>query len=491
MIRILPIYGTREDSVMSMRNGDVSYWWRALGGFPARRPSLPGPEEADVCIVGGGYTGLWTAYYLKGLRPEWRVVVLEAVFAGFGASGRNGGWVTSELPGSRARYARGPRGVAGVRALEAALRDTVDEVGRVIAAESIPADFARGGRLSVATSPTQLARLRDTLRQLRERGDGEDIYAFLERDELAERIAIAGALGALYAPHSARIQPAALAAGLADAAERRGVEIYEATPVSAILPPGAHGHQDTAPVARTAFGDLRARSVLRCTEGFTTRLPGQRRTLLPMNSSMVVTAPLPADTWRQIGWDGCETLSDKAHAHAYAQRTADGRIAIGGRGVPYRYGSATDHRGVTDEPAARALGTALERMFPAVAGTPLAHAWCGVLGVPRDWCASVTYHPSSGIGWAGGYTGHGVAASNLAGRTLTDLVAGNSSELTALPWVGHRWRSWEPEPARWAGVHGLYALYRLADRLEADGVPARVAAGEALARAGDLISGIP
>src|SRR5262245_52496849 len=102
-----------------MRNGDVSFWWQARG-IPARRRSRPEPDESDVCTVGGGYTGLWTAYYLKGLRPELRVVVLEAAFAGFGASGRNGGWVTAELPGSRARYARGPRGVAGVRAMEAA-----------------------------------------------------------------------------------------------------------------------------------------------------------------------------------------------------------------------------------------------------------------------------------------------------------------------------------------------------------------------------------
>lgn len=477
-----------------MQNGDISFWWRARGGLPARRPSLPGPQEADVCIVGAGYTGLWTAYYLKGLRPELRVVVLEAAFAGFGASGRNGGWVTAALPGSRGRYARGPRGIAGVRALEAALRDTVDEVGRVIAAESIPADFVRGGRLAVATSPSQLARLRGALARVRERGDGEDVCTFLGREELAERICVAGALAGLYAPHSARIQPAALAAGLAEAAERRGVEIYEATPVTGILPAGARPCPGPGAVARTVFGDVRARSVLRCTEGFTSSLPGQRRTLLPMNSSMVVTEPLPADVWRQIGWDGCETLSDEAHAYVYAQRTADGRIAIGGRGVPYRFGSVTDHRGVTDESTAEGLSAVIRRMFPSAAGVSLAHAWCGVLGVPRDWCASVTYHPASGTGWAGGYTGHGVAAANLAGRTLADLVAGNSSELTTLPWVGHRWRSWEPEPARWAGVHGLYALYRLADKLESggtDGSPARATMGEALAKAGDLISGIP
>ena len=482
-----------------MRNGEVSYWWRALGGFPARRASLPGPAEADVCIVGGGYTGLWTAYYLAGLRPQARIVVLEAAFAGYGASGRNGGWVTSELPGSRTVYARGPRGVAGVRDLEAELRSTVDEVGRVCETESIDCDFVRGGRLSVATSPAQLARLRAGLAHLRAWGDGDDVYSFLSGDETRERINVAGALGGLYAPDSARIQPAALAAGLAAAVERRGVTIYEATPVTEILPvsgsAGAGGPRRAGAVARTVFGDVRAGSVLRCTEGFTAGLPGSRRALLPMNSSMVVTEPLPAAAWKQIGWAGFETLSDEAHAYVYAQRTADGRIAIGGRGVPYRYGSAVDRLGVTQPSTIAALGGVLRRMFPPAADVGLEHAWCGVLGVPRDWCASVTYDPPSGLGWAGGYTGHGVAAANLAGRTLADLVAGESSPLTALPWVGHRGRAWEPEPARWTGVHGLYALYRLADRLEAPsadgGGQARVMLGEALGRAGDIVSGIP
>jgi glycine/D-amino acid oxidase-like deaminating enzyme len=175
----------------------------------------------------------------------------------------------------------------------------------------------------------------------------------------------------------------------------------------------------------------------------------------------------------------------------YAQRTADGRIALGGRGVPYRFASAVDHLGQTDASTVAALAGVLRKLFPAAAGAVVAHAWCGVLGVPRDWCASVSYNAASGMGGAGGYTGHGVAAANLAGRTLADLVAGERSPLTALPWVGHRGRTWEPEPARWAGVHGLYALYRLADRLESDPADSRVRLGEALGRVGDVISGIP
>jgi len=460
-----------------VRNGDVSFWWHARG-VPPRHQSLPEGTEADVCIVGGGYTGLWTAYYLNRAQPGLRIVVLEAAFTGFGASGRNGGWVTAALPGSRARYAKGPRGKAGVRALEQALRDTIDEVARVCQAEGIDADLVKGGTLSVATSPAQDARLREQLEHDRAWGDGADVSSYLDQAELASRMNVAAAQGALFSPHCARIQPAALVAGLAEAVSRAGVDIYEATPVTSISPG----------VASTPFGDVRANYILRCTEGFTARLPGLRRTLLPMNSAMIVTEPLSDQAWAEIGWDGYETLGDQAHAYMYAQRTADGRIAIGGRGVPYRYASGVDDRGVVTAATVSQLADILRRMFPVTQSAKIDHAWCGVLGVPRDWCAAVHLNRNSGLGWAGGYTGQGVAAANLAGRTLADLVRGECSELTQLPWVGHRSPRWEPEPLRWTGVHGLYAMYRTADRMESRDAGPRTSP---LARLGDLISGIP
>src|SRR5208282_5450329 len=300
---------------------------RALG------PALPGSAEADVCIVGAGYTGLWTAYYLNRADPGLRIIVLEANFAGFGASGRNGGWVTATLPGSRSRYARRPPGREGVRELERQLRETVDEVARVCAAEGIDAGLVKGGTLTIATSAAQDARLRHRLEQERSWGDDAGIVRYLKSEDLAGRLRVTGAVGALYSPHCARVQPADLVAGLAEVVTRAGVLLYEATPVTSI----------SAGRARTPAGDVRAPYIVRCTEGFTADMPGQHRTLLPMNSSMIVTGPLSDEAWKSIGWDGFETISDEAHAYIYAQRTADGRITLGGRGIPYRFGSALDH----------------------------------------------------------------------------------------------------------------------------------------------------
>src|SRR5580658_7444657 len=242
-----------------MRNGEVSYWWHARGGFPPRRDSLPGPAEADVCIVGAGFTGLWTAWYLKQADPDLRVIVLEAAFAGFGASGRNGGWVTAALPGSRERYARGPRGQAGVLDLQRQLQQTVDEIGAFCRAQDIDADFVKGGSLSVAVSPAQLARLQRSLQADRAWGLSPADFCVLDADALHARLRILKGIGGTFTPHCARVQPAALVAGLAGAVQRAGAQVYEATPVTRIEP-----HR-----ACTVFGDVTARHVLRATEGFT------------------------------------------------------------------------------------------------------------------------------------------------------------------------------------------------------------------------------
>jgi glycine/D-amino acid oxidase-like deaminating enzyme len=464
-------------------NGGVSYWLRDLfgaGGMPEPRASLPGSRDADVCVVGAGYTGLWTAYHLKRARPELRVVVLEREFAGFGASGRNGGWVLGALAGSPETYAA-RHGRPAAIALLRAMFDAVDEVVRTAAAEGIGADIVKSGVVRVATNPAQLARLRALVAAARDWGWRPADLMLLGPDECESRPRVADAHAMTWSPHCARVHPGKLVRGLAATVAGLGVEIFEGTAVTAIRPRSA----GRPAAAVTPYGTVEAEYVIRATEGFTAGLAGHRRVLLPVNSSLIVTEPLPDDVWRRIGWAHAELLGDMAHYYMYGQRTADGRIAIGGRGVPYRFGSRWDDRGRTPAVTVAALWRTLTRMFPAAAAVPVAHAWSGVLGVPRDWCSAVVLDHVTGVGAAGGYTGHGVATANLAGRTLRDLVLRRDTELTALPWVGWRVRRWEPEPLRWLGVHTLYRLYQLADNREARGLPRT----SRVARAAHLLSG--
>lgn len=440
------------------RNPDgVSFWLAdALGkdsGPSADRPPLSGPHEADVCIVGAGFTGLWTAYYLALAAPSLRIVLVEAEHVGFGASGRNGGWLTGALAGHPGRYAA-RNGDAGVLSLQKEMDTTVDRVARVCQTEGIDAELRKGGSLRVARNPAQVTRLRASIPAAQRWGVELE---WLDAEQTRARVDVSGAQGATFSPHCASVHPGRLVLGLAAAVEARGVTVYEHSP--AIRVKARH--------VTTTGGHVSARHVVLATEAYTAALPGLRRRLLPMNSSMIVTEPLPDDVLGQIGLRAGETLGDAAHVCIYAQRTRDGRIALGGRGIPYRYGSTYDASGRPDPSTVAGLRRTLGELFPALRDVRLAAAWSGVLGVARDWCASVGMDSTTGIAWAGGYTGHGVATANLAGRTLTDLIRDRETALTELPWVGRVSPGWEPEPLRWLGVRGLYATYRLADRLEA------------------------
>jgi glycine/D-amino acid oxidase-like deaminating enzyme len=426
-----------------------------------------------VCIVGGGFTGLWTAYELRRADPSLEVVVLEAEYVGFGASGRNGGWVFGKLSGTAEGWRR-RGGPDGPRAMARAIQQTVAEIGEVVEREGIQCDWRQGGTLKVAQNQTQLARLKESLVAERQEIGDDASWRLLEADELKARVMIDGALGAIYSPYCARAQPARLVLGLADAAERAGAAIHESTPVRAISPGAAHSDE----------GEVRARYVIRATEGYTANLPGLHRRLLPLNSAMIITEPIAEADWEQLGWKGAETLLDGCNAYTYSQRTAEGRIAIGGRGVPYRFGSRTDREGPVPQRTVDELRERLTSLFPSLDGVAVTRAWHGVLGVSRDWCPTVALDRVTGIGYAGGYAGEGVAASNLAARTLRDLVLGRDSELARLPWVGSPARDWEPEPFRFLGARAIYSLYRLADRSElARDRPS------AFARIADLVSG--
>jgi glycine/D-amino acid oxidase-like deaminating enzyme len=422
----------------------VSFWLGTAGDLTPR-PPLPGDLDVDVAIVGAGYTGLWTAYYLAAADPALRIAVIEAEIAGFGASGRNGGWCSALFPQSIAGLTR-RHGRDQAVALHQALVATVDEVGRVAAAEQIDCDYAKGGTVVLARTQVQLERARVTVQE-------ELDLTLLSAEQARERCGATDVLGGTYTPNCAAIHPAKLVRGLAHAVERRGVKIYERSRVSRLAPG----------VVETPHGTVRAAIVVRATEGYTPRLPGLRRTLVPVYSLMVATEPLPAEFWSVAGLAHRETFSDYRHLIVYGQRTADDRLAFGGRGAPYHFGSTVDPAHDLEPRVFAELGRVLAELFPALDPVPIAHRWGGPLGVPRDWHASVGLDRERGLAWAGGYVGDGVGTSNLAGRTLADLITGAETDLTRLPWVGHKSRRWEPEPLRWLGANASLRLMTAAD----------------------------
>ena len=450
------------------RYRDLSLWHDSTPDDWVARDPLPGDLTADVAVVGAGFTGLWTAYYLLRRDPTLRVVVLEAETAGFGASGRNGGWCSALFPASLDHLAGLPGADRdGALAQHAAMRASVDEVGRVAAEERLDIDFAKGGTISLARSRAQLRSARAEVEAARAWGRGEDEVRLLTADEARAAVGATRVRGATYTPDCAAIHPARLARGLARLVEdTRGGSVYEHTRVTRI-----DKHR-----VRTTSGDVKAGFVIRATEGYTPRLPGLARAVAPVYSLVIATEPLPDSVWDEIGLRQRETFTDHRNLIVYGQRTADGRLVFGGRGAPYHWRSRTLPDFDREPDVFAALWATLREMFPVLSGRRVTHAWGGPLGVPRDWCASVGLDQETGIGWAGGYVGDGVSTTNLAGRTLCDLVLGHDSALTRLPWVGHRSRRWEPEPLRWLGINtGLRAM-ALADAEERlTGRPSRIA----------------
>lgn len=427
--------------------------------------TLPAPAEsdgpldtsidADIAIVGAGYTGLWTALYLAIHAPEARIVVLEAESIGFGASGRNGGWCSAVMPMSLPALAR-RHGHDATVALQDAMIDTVAEIARVCDAEGIDCQIADGGTVTLARSRPQVERLHHHLATMAAFGYGDEHHRWLSAADTEQLVRASGVLGAAYTPHCLAIHPARLVHGLAEACRRRGVRIHDRTRVTAIDAAGAI----------TDRGTVRAPVVVRATEAYTARLPHERRTVVPIYSLMIATEPLSDDMWDEIGLLTRPTFHDERRTVIYGQRTADGRLAFGGRGAPYHFGSRISPTFDSDPRVHDALRRTLIELFPVLEGVTVTHRWGGPLAVPRDWHASVQFDAFSGRGAGGGYVGDGVATAHLAGRTLADLVLGRDTDLTRLAWVGHRSPRWEPEPLRWLAVRAALRLTASIDRVE-------------------------
>lgn len=433
----------------------LSLWHDTLPADDTMQPRspLPGDLDVDVAIVGAGFTGLWTAHYLRSADPTLRIAVLERTVAGFGASGRNGGWASAIMPMSLATIAAASSRDAAIR-MQREMYGCVDEVGRAATELAIDCHFAKGGEIEFVRNPAQMHRAQQAVTEAARWG--LDDVRWLDVAEAAAIGAPSKLLGAVHTPHCAAIHPARLARGLAASVEARGVAMYEQTTARAIEP-----HR-----VLTDHGTVRAAVVVRATEGFTPSLAGQRRRIVPVYSLMIATEPLPDHVWDAIGLTARTTFTDGRHSIIYGQRTADGRFAFGGRGAPYHFGSAVKPAFDHDERVHEMLRQTLREMYPQIGNAAITHRWGGPLGLPRDWFCSVGLDRATGMAWAGGYVGDGVTTTNLAGRTLCDLILGRDSDLTSLPWVGHRSRSWEPEPIRWLSIRASLRLPTGADAHE-------------------------
>ena len=453
-----PAFANRRDGSGMSHSEEyrrLSFWHDTVPGMLDPQPSRDGDTDVDVAIVGAGLTGMWTAYYLKQADPGLRIAICEREIAGYGASGRNGGWCSALFPASLTKLERMAGREAAV-AMYRAMQQTVDEVGAVAAAEGIDCHWAKGGTVIYARTPVQLERAREEIDEARLFGFDESDLRLLSAQEAREMGAVSDVLGGVYTPHCAAIHPARLARGLADVLRSRGVTIYEKTPVRRIEPGRVIAAQ----------GTVTARYVIRATEGYTPGLDGFERAVAPVYSLVIATEPLPEETWEKIGLADRPTFGDLRHLIIYGQRTADGRLVFGGRGAPYHFGSSISPSYDRVPEVFAALRRTLIELFPALGDVAITHTWGGPIGITRDWCASVGLDRATGIGWAGGYVGDGLSTTNLAGRTLADLVVGKDSELTRLPWVGHRSPDWEPEPLRWLGVNAGLRVMTMADRSE-------------------------
>jgi glycine/D-amino acid oxidase-like deaminating enzyme len=460
----------RAATLWSTTGPDSSAFSRPLGG----------DQTVDVAIVGGGYTGLWTAFSLLQSDPSMRVIVVERHHVGFGASGRNGGWCSALLPVSLTRLA-GRHGSTATIAWQRAMVDTVDRVGEFAArsaAAGLDTDFHKAAR-----SPWRATRRNTT--GSRRRWPKRATSGSARTTSVSSIDARRTRRSAPPVPkppcsrRTARQSPLRLVYAIAAAATRAGAHIVEGADVVEVEPRRL----------TTTAGTIRADVVVLATEAYTSQIRERHRDVLPIYSMMIGSEPLDETQWQDIGLADRPTFTVASHVVVYGQRTADDRLAFGGRGAPYHFGSRVADDFDTDERVRSSLRETVVGMFPVLGAVDFPHHWGGPLAAPRDWHPHVAYDRRLGLASAGGYVGDGVATANLAGRTLADLIVGRDTDVTRLPWVGHRSRRWEPEPLRWLGVNLVAAAAARADRAEASTRPLAGLRGRAWARVVETLAG--
>jgi glycine/D-amino acid oxidase-like deaminating enzyme len=459
-----------------MRHTVHGYWLEEAGAIEPV-PPLAGDREADVVVVGGGYTGMWAAWHLKALEPQARVVLLEAQRCGHGPSGRNGGFCNAMwlgLPNMRERW-----GDAGALAVARAAVAAIDGIGEFCEAEGVDAWFRRAGYLMVSTAAAHDENSSEAAAACRELGE-PDAARELTPAQVAERCASPLFRGGALFPEAATVQPARLALGLRTRLLERGVEVYESSPAQPLrrLAGGVE--------ARTGAGRVRARAAVLATGGEAKRLRGPLRGRLSIASShLVITESVP-DLLDEVGWTGGECITDSRALVDYFRTTPDGRIAFGWGGGRIAFGAGLDGRSEIDGGVVSRTIEHLHAIFPGLKGRAVTHAWGG----PID--ASPTHLPlvmplRGGHAFvAAGYTGNGVGPSHMVGRTLASLALDRRDEASRLAFVDPSPARVPPEPFHWIGGETIRAGIEAKEEAELAGrEPGRISS--LLAKVPELI----
>lgn len=423
------------------------FWFDAAGLRDAPlRPPLAGEQRADVAILGGGFTGLATAYHLARRDPSRRIVVLEGARCGYGASGRNGGFADVMYTGFPDYVAA--HGPERARPVYDAIALGMASIERFVAEHGVDCDFERNGSLRMAAGDAQVEALAASVEAAR----GLGIEARLvEGAELRALVGTERFRAGLLAPDTAILNPAKLARGMLRVVESLGVEVFEATRVLRVEP------GDPLRI-RTEFGAVAVPRAVVALNGYAPQIGLLASRLLPLANYVVATEPLSPQQWEAIGWRGRQGLSDARVQFMYLRPTADGRIVAGGEGAPYYYGSRPSSG--NHAPAIERLQQSLLETFPQLAGIRFTHAWGGTMAFTRDFTPRVGALDDAGrLSFGLGYCGEGVVMSQLFGRLLAGLVDGQRGELEGLPFLGAPpWVG--PEPFRALGVRAVERALR-------------------------------
>jgi glycine/D-amino acid oxidase-like deaminating enzyme len=427
-----------------------SFW---LGASPYEESTpLSGPAKVDVAVVGGGFCGLSTAYYLKRAEPSLRVAVLEDKVVGYGASGRNAGFAMT-LMGFTLAFTTLRFGKEKARQAHDFAHAAVDHIGQMVDAHGIDCDYEKTGLLTVAVNKVQAGRLQGEIELAEKLGIGG--LRWLERSELAAEVRSPAYLGARFEEQCALINPAKYVRGLKAAAVGEGVEVYERTPVS-----GVRG--DGRMRVTTPGGTIEAEKVVLATNAFSGRFPQLRNKQFPVYTYIILTEPLSDSQLAEIGWQARQGIEDARNMIHYYRLTPDNRILFGGSDARYYYGGSLNRD--RDPDTFRRLKRDLLRIFPSLKGVRIQHKWGGPVSVTMDFFPAMGYAGKDRrIAYALGCVGHGVAMMNMAGQVLSDLVLEKQTALTDLFFVNRSVVPLPPEPLRFATAEAIRGGLRAQD----------------------------